>query len=132
MLRRILPALAGLALAVLCLPSIAQQPPFAGGGAMAGATDPAVDKLKAAAAKLEKQLKAKPKDAKLKMQTAEANYKAGHAMMFSAPLPPRVKYRGALVHFRRALELNPKHKLAAEEKKTIEDIYTQMGMPVPK
>lgn len=96
------------------------------------ATDPEVEKLKAAAAKLESELKKKPKDAKLKSKTAEATYQAGHKMMLSPKLPPRVKYRGALKLFRRTLQLDPKHKKAAEEKKTIEDIYQQMGMPIPK
>ena len=112
-------------------PAGAQNAPFAGGG-QADAKDPAVEKLEAAAAKLDKQVKAAPKDAKLKMQTADAHYKAGHAMMMSPTLAPRVKYRGALAHYRQALALNPKHKEAATEKKTIEDIYKQMGRPIPQ
>ena len=125
---------AGLAAVMMCAlasarPAAAQNAPFAGGG-LAVEKDPAVDKLVAEAEKLDKQVKAKPKDAKLKEKTAEAHYKAGHTMMLSA-LSPRVKYRGALKHFRRCLELNPKHKEAAAEKKQIEDIYKQMGRPVP-
>ena len=85
-------------------------------------------KLKALEAKLAKT----PKDAKLKAQVAEANYQVGHTMMLDPKLPPRMKYRGALKHFRRTLELNPKHAKAAEEKKTIEDVYKSMGMPIPQ
>jgi hypothetical protein len=107
----------------------AQKPPYAGGAQ--DEKDPDVDKLVAAAAKLEKQSKAKPKDAKLKTKVAEAYYQAGHTMMLSPKLGPRTKYRGALKHFRTALKYNPKHAKAAEEKKTIEDIYKQMGRPVP-
>lgn len=85
-------------------------------------------KLKALEAKLAK----KPNDAKLKSEVAEGNYQVGHAMMVDDNLPPRVKYPGALKHFRRALELNPKHAKAADEKKQIEDVYRQMGREVPK
>lgn len=85
-------------------------------------------KLKALEAKLAK----KPTDAKLKNEVAEANYQVGHAMMVDDNLPPRVKYPGALKHFRRALELNPKHKKAEGEKKMIEEIYKSMGREIPK
>jgi len=105
--------------------------PFAGGG-QADAKDPAVDKLEANAVKLEKQFKAKPKDVKLKLKVADAFYQTGHAMMFSDKLGPRVKYRGALKNYRTALSYDPGHKKAAEEKKTIEDIYKSMGREVPK
>jgi hypothetical protein len=127
-------------LAVLCLagssiPGMAigqkGQPPYAGGGG-ADASDPDVDKLVAAAQKLEKQAKAKPKDAKLKLKVAEAFYQAGYTMMMSPKLAPRVKYRGALAHFRTTLKYNSKHVKAAQEKKKIEDIYRQMGRPVPQ
>lgn len=84
--------------------------------------------LKALEAKLAK----KPADARLKSETAEASFQVGHAMMVNPDLPPRVKYPGALKHFRRALELNPKHQKAAGEKKMIEDIYKSMGREVPK
>jgi hypothetical protein len=126
-------ALFGVASLLSALPATARQgnAPFAGGGAQANAKDPEVDKLTAAAVKLAKQSKAKPKDAKLKEKAAEAYYQAGHASMVSPNLPPRSKYRGALGHFRSALALNPKHKKAADEKKMIEDIYKQMGRPVP-
>src|SRR5579872_1417363 len=108
--------------ALLIGPAQAQQgrPPFAGGGAGAE-KDPAADKLEAAAVKLEKQLKAKPKDAKLKLQVADAFYKAGHAKEYSDKLSPRAKYRGALKDYRVALKYNPNHAEAAREKKQIED-----------
>jgi hypothetical protein len=112
--------------------SLAQQgkPPFAGG---AGADkDAAVDKLHAAALNLEKQSKAKPKDTKLKLKAAEAYYQSGHAAEYSPNLSPRVKYRAALRDYRAALALDPAHKKAAQEKKTIEDIYKSMGREVPK
>lgn len=118
---------------VTSFPASAQQgkPPFAGGAGM-GDKDPAVDKLHATAIKLEKQSKAKPKDAKLKLKAAEAYYQAGHAAEYSPNLSPRVKYRAALRDYRVALALDPTHKKAAAEKKTIEDIYKSMGREVPK
>lgn len=94
--------------------------------APAGPIDAA--KLKELEAKLAK----KPTDAKLKSAAADGNFQVGHAMMIDDSLPPRMKYPGALKHFRRALELNPKHAKAAEEKKQIEDVYKQMGREVPK
>lgn len=81
---------------------------------------------------LETKLKANPSDEATKKELAEATYQVGHTMMLNPELPPRVKYRGALKHFRRVLELDPKHAKAAEEKKTIEDIYQSMGMPIPQ
>lgn len=121
-------------LTLLCGGAVAQAPqggapPMAGG--QATDKDPEVDKLVAEAAKLEKAAKAKPKDEKLKLKTADAYYKAGHASMTSAKLMPRSKYRGALKSFRLALKYNPKQADAAKEKKMIEDIYTQMGRPIP-
>jgi tetratricopeptide (TPR) repeat protein len=81
---------------------------------------------------LEAALARKPKDRKLRMEAAEAHYQVGHAMMIDASLPPRVKYPGALKHFRHALMLNPKHAKAAGDKKMVEDIYRQMGRPIPQ
>jgi tetratricopeptide (TPR) repeat protein len=94
--------------------------------------DPQVKKLEIAAAKLEKQAKAKPNDAKLKLAVAEAYFKAGHASEYSkASLPPASRYRTALKHYRTALAYNPKHEKAKREKAQIEMIYRQMGRPVP-
>jgi tetratricopeptide (TPR) repeat protein len=123
-----------LAGALIAAPALAQggagqKPPFAGGDP--NAKDPEVEKLVAAAAKLEKQSNAKPKDAKLKQKVGEAYYQAGHTMMVSPKLVSKVKYPGALKLFRTALKFDPKHARAAEEKKTIEDIYKSLGRPVP-
>ncbi len=96
------------------------------------AEDAEVKKLQEETLKLEKQLQAKPKDARLKLRVAEQNYVTGNKMMLSGKLMPRVKYSGALKYFRRTLALDPGHKKAAAEKKTIEDIYRSMGRPVPQ
>lgn len=129
-------AVAVLGMSVVAAPVLAQgNAPFAphAGAGKANAKDPAVEKLVANAQKLEKQLKAKPKDAKLKAKTADAWYQAGYALEYSnAGLSPRVRYRGALVHYRRAVALNPGHKKAATELKQIEDIYRSMPGGIPK
>ena len=111
---------AGAALAMKTAPAPAKAPAKA-----AAKYDEA--KLKALEAKLAK----KPGDAKLKSETAEANFQVGFTMMNDENLPPRVKYPGALKHYRRALALNPKHAKAAQNKKMIEDIYKSMGRPIP-
>jgi len=84
-------------------------------------------KLKTLEAKLAKN----PKDAKLKNETAEANFQVGFAIMNNDNLPPRMKYPGALKLYRRALVLNPKHVEAAKNKALIEGIYKDMGRPIP-
>jgi tetratricopeptide (TPR) repeat protein len=133
-MRFLVPA-AGILLLSLTTPAPAFQ-----GKAPAKAAAKGTDGAKAAAGKmdeakvaaLEAKLAKSPKDAKLKMEVAEAHYQVGHATMTNADLPPRQKYRPALKHFNRTLELNPKHAAAAAEKKLIEDVYKSMGMPVPK
>ena len=116
-----------------------KAPPKPGGPAApyagnmdAAAADPEVTKLEAAAAKLEKDIKAKPKDAKLKIKAAEAYFQAGYACEYSKVLAPRPRYRGALKLYRKCLALNPNHAKAAAEKKQIEDIYSTMPGGIPK
>src|SRR5579883_165741 len=89
--------------------------PSGGHAAPASSSKYDAAKLKALEAKLAKN----PKDAKLKSETAEANYQVGHQMEYDSNLPPREKYRGSLAKYRRALELNPKHAGALKEKKQI-------------
>jgi hypothetical protein len=62
----------------------------------------------------------------IQKQLTAANY-----LMFEANLSPKKKYRTALRRYRRVLELDPGNMEAMENKKQIEDIYTQMGMPIP-
>ncbi len=139
-MKRICQRLAVAALAaVLGVPALAQHgggapyAPFAHGGTgKPGAKDPKVEKDRTAALKLEKQLKAKPKDAALRNKVADAYYLLGHDMMMSPILDRKVKYRGALANFRIALKYNPKQSQAAGEKNMIEAIYRQMGRPIPQ
>ncbi|MEO8399122.1 MAG: hypothetical protein ABI550_04810 [Ignavibacteriaceae bacterium] len=57
---------------------------------------------------------------------------AGNYLEFEANLPAREKYRPALKYFRKVLELDSSNQEAAKNKKEIEDIYIQMGMPIPQ
>src|SRR5205823_10044322 len=128
------------ALLVLGGASLAQKPhpglPGMGpGGKMpsAASLDPAVKNAESGAEGLEKKLKAKPSDSKLKMATAEAWYKAGFACEYSKKsLPAKARYRTALKHYRRALALNPNHAGAKKEKDQIEQIYRGMPGGIPK
>lgn len=129
-------AVAAVAIMAVAVPVSAQNAPYAG-GAQAGkgidiTPDPKAAKMEAAVLKMEKDFKAKAKDAKLKASLVKSSYELGSYLMKESTLGPRVKYRGALKYFAKTLALDPKHKEAAADKKTIEDIYKQMGMPVPK
>lgn len=71
-------------------------------------------------------------DKKTKYALVEAYMKFGNYMMLESPVSPRSKYRPALKAYNRVLELDKSNEEAAKNKKQIEDIYTQMGMPIPK
>lgn len=94
-------------------------------------SDAKLKELKATYATAKKNHTAKPKDAKAKKALVNASFALGMGSMYSVSLPARVKYKDALTYFRETLKLDPKHKLAAEQKKLIEDIYKSMGRPVP-
>jgi tetratricopeptide (TPR) repeat protein len=66
-----------------------------------------------------------------KKEAVEKQMAAANFMMFEANLSPKKKYRTALKRYRRVLEIDPNNEEAARNKKTIEDIYRQMGMPIP-
>jgi tetratricopeptide (TPR) repeat protein len=72
------------------------------------------------------------KDAKKKDAYVKATVKIGTATMLADSLEARVKYRAALKYYREALKLDPANKEALNNKKMIEDIYTQMGRPIPE
>jgi tetratricopeptide (TPR) repeat protein len=73
-----------------------------------------------------------PKNAALKKAFAQANAQLGRATMYDPATPPRTKYPAALGYYRKALALDPANKIAREDKKLVEDVYKQMGRPVPK
>jgi hypothetical protein len=129
--------LASLALAgifSLAAPGVSQiinaqgTPPMAMGGDKPSAKTTALLKK---AEKLEAQYRKKPTP-QLKKQLAQAKYEYGHARMYDQALSPRQKYRPALKALREALQLNPGHKQAKVDKDKIEQVYRDMGMPVPQ
>lgn len=79
-------------------------------------------------------------DAKYEKDKSDANKKAvidknlaaGNYMMFEADVPPKEKYRPALKYYRKVLAVDPKNQEAIANKDKIEEIYTQMGLPIPQ
>ncbi len=67
-----------------------------------------------------------------KAEAVAAYMEFANYMTFKAPVSPRIKYRPALKAYNRVLELQADNAEAAKNKKMIEDIYQQMGLPVPK
>lgn len=67
-----------------------------------------------------------------KKNAVDKNLAAGNYMMFEANVPPKEKYRPALKYYRKVLALDPKNTEAENNKGRIEEIYTQMGMPIPQ
>lgn len=56
----------------------------------------------------------------------------GDYMQYESPVSPRKgKYRRALMEYRHALKLDPKHAKAMKEIQQIEDIYRSMNRPIP-
>lgn len=67
-----------------------------------------------------------------KVSIVAAYLNFGNYMMLEAKVQPRQKYRPALKAFNAVLALQPDNPEALKNKKTIEDIYAQMGLPIPK
>ena len=62
---------------------------------------------------------------------AETHMAKADFFMNDPATPPRMKYPTALREYRKTLEYDKTNKKAQESIKTIEDIYKQMGRPVP-
>lgn len=71
------------------------------------------------------------KSEKDREECIEKQMLAANFLMFEADLPPKDKYKPALVRYRRVLQLDPKNTEAAQNKKQIEEIYESMGKPIP-
>lgn len=67
-----------------------------------------------------------------KKAVIEKNLTAGNYMMFEANVPPKEKYRPALKYYRNVLAVDPKNQEAMANKDKIEEIYNQMGLPIPQ
>jgi tetratricopeptide (TPR) repeat protein len=89
-------------------------------------------KFEEAIALLEPLHKKNQKDAEVNAALAEAHLKYGDSFMFNESLPPRQKYRPALKQYRQVLVYDPANKDAKQKISVIENIYKQMGMPVPQ
>jgi len=72
------------------------------------------------------------KDNNLKKDLIAKHMSAGNYLMFEANLSPKKKYKPALKHYRRVLELDPSNAEAQRNKTQIEEIYTSMGRPIPQ
>lgn len=72
------------------------------------------------------------KDNNLKKDLIAKHMTAGNYLMFDANLSPKKKYKPALKHYRRVLELDPSNAEAQRNKTQIEEIYTSMGREIPK
>jgi hypothetical protein len=94
------------------------------------ATDPKADELSKGAYDFEANYKKDNSDA-VKTQLIQKHMAAGNYLMFEANLSPKKKYKPALKHYRRVLELDPSNVEATRNKQQIEDIYTSMGRPIP-
>ncbi len=96
-------------------------------------TDPQFEEDARNLAEAEAALKDKPNDEAAKKACVEAAYTYGHKVMGgTSQVPPAIKYRAALALYRRALKIDAGHQPSLDDKKTIEDIYTQMGRAVPQ
>jgi len=73
-----------------------------------------------------------PKDAKAKKAYSAALGTMGKLTMADQTIPPGQRYPGALKFLREAVQLDSSNKSAAADKKMIEDVYKQMGKPLPK
>ncbi|MFA7361247.1 MAG: hypothetical protein WC139_09445 [Candidatus Kapaibacterium sp.] len=93
------------------------------------AKDPKADELSKGAYDFENTYK---KDNNLKKDLITKHMSAGNYLMFEANLSPKKKYKPALMHYRRVLELDPSNAEAQRNKAQIEEIYTSMGRPIPQ
>jgi len=93
------------------------------------AKDPKADELSKGAYDFENSFK---KDNNLKKELIQKHMTAGNYLMFEANLSPKKKYKPALKHYRRVLELDPSNSEAQRNKAQIEEIYTSMGRPIPQ
>lgn len=89
-------------------------------------------KFEEALAVLDPLHKSSPKDAEVNKALAEAHLKYGDSFMYNENLPPRQKYAPALRQYRAVLAVDPANKDAQGKITLIENIYKQMGRPVPQ
>ena len=67
-----------------------------------------------------------------KAAAVKKSMEAAMYLMYDAQLSPRDKYKPALKYFRIVLKLDPGNEEAKVNKDKIEEIYEQMGKPIPE
>jgi len=70
--------------------------------------------------------------ASVRAALADAHLKYGDSYFTNEKLPPRQKYRPALMQYRQVLKYDKANKDATAKIKLIESIYKSMGMPIPQ
>ena len=70
--------------------------------------------------------------AEVRAALANAHLKYGDSYFLNESLPPRQKYRPALLQYRNVLKYDKTNKDATEKIKLIESIYKSMGLPIPQ
>lgn len=110
-------------------PEVAPSPDAAAAGPMAGATDPYAPLSKTP--ELDKKIADAEKSGDKKATAAAYAERGMFRMKDDDKAGQRVKYRGALSDFRKALKLDSSNTDAQFGKEQIEGIYTGMGRPIP-
>jgi hypothetical protein len=88
--------------------------------------------LRKKAAATQAALAKSPKSAPAKKAHSASLTALARGIMNDAAIPPAKKYPEALTLLRQAVKLDPANKNASADVKRIEDVYKQMGRPVPK
>jgi len=106
--------------------------PAAPAPAPAAPAKPSIDDLKKAVGETSAALKKAPKDPAAKKAHSASLTALAKGVMDNGDMPPAKRYPEALSLLRKAVALDPTNKEAASTKKMIEDVYKQMGKPLPK
>ncbi|WP_156412880.1 hypothetical protein [Chthonomonas calidirosea] len=114
-------------------PSEEKKPTLSQALAEAPMDDPSLKPLVQKYAQAEAALKAHPNDANAKKAYVNAAYNYAHTIEYvSDKLEPVIKYRAALLLYRKALAVDPNNAPCEREKDQIEAIYRTMPGGVPQ
>ena len=133
-MRNLLAMVLSLAMILTCSLSFAQgaKPPMGGKSSGAQVSDAKLKGLEKTYVATKASYTKTPKNAAVKKKYIDATLAYGLGCMYSESLPPREKYKKALVYLREVLKVDPKNKVAREQHDMIVAIYKQMGRPVPQ
>lgn len=114
-------------------PSEEKKPTLSQALAEAPVDDPSLKPLAQKYAQAEAALKAHPNDPNVKKAYVNAAYNYAHAIEYvSDKLEPMIKYRAALLLYRKALAVDPTNAPSEREKDQIEAIYRTMPGGIPQ